>query len=189
MFAPAEYSTICFQRCLVLCTDGMKQLAVALVVICTTLLATNPAVGALDSVRDRGAPEAGARDIDERQDIGTSCTSSMTGTFGNVIVPNGASCTLSNVIVGGNVHVGINATLSVGPSSTIAGNVQAHQCGSVLLSGAVVIMAPLDISIWVRVQVNSARTHFHWKPGLTGMAVALRKTPRSTISSEGPIIP
>lgn len=104
-------------------TNRAKKLAVSAVVICISLLGSSMPLHA--------------------QNI--SCSGSMTGTFGNVTVPNGASCTLSDAIVGGNIQVGTNATLSVGATSTITGNVQANQCGSVLLSGAVVIVGNVQI--------------------------------------------
>jgi hypothetical protein len=39
----------------------------------------------------------------------TDCTGPMSGTFQNVVVPDGASCSLSAAIVSGNVHVKRNA--------------------------------------------------------------------------------
>ena len=63
----------------------------------------------------------------------TFCTGATTGTFDNVAVPSGASCTLSGAVINGNVQVAEAASLTVtgpGPSS-IAGNVEpttARQC-------------------------------------------------------------
>ena len=44
----------------------------------------------------------------------TTCTSTLTGTIdGNVVVPDGASCTLSDATVAGNVQVLQNGSLTV----------------------------------------------------------------------------
>src|SRR5438093_10012985 len=62
----------------------------------------------------------------------TSCTGPLTGTIsGNILVPSGASCTLSDVTVTGNVHVLQNASLTVDATqqpATIGGNIQATNC-------------------------------------------------------------
>lgn len=68
---------------------------------------------------------------------------------GNVIVPNGQSCTLTFVNVSGNVRVGPAATLivsAVTEPSTIGGNIQATNCESVLLSGTVEVGGNLVIN-------------------------------------------
>ncbi len=44
----------------------------------------------------------------------TSCTGPLSGTVnGNIVVPNGPSCTLSNATVSGDVHVRQNASLTI----------------------------------------------------------------------------
>jgi hypothetical protein len=44
----------------------------------------------------------------------TNCTGPLTGTIiGNVLVPSGASCTLSDITVTGSVQVSQNASLTV----------------------------------------------------------------------------
>jgi hypothetical protein len=74
-------------------------------------------------------PAARASDI--------TCPPTPTGTInGNLAVPAGASCTLQNVTVTGNVQVGKGAALTVFPGMivTIGGNVQADKCNFVFLS-------------------------------------------------------
>jgi hypothetical protein len=67
----------------------------------------------------------------------TTCTTTISsGTInGNLTVPAGATCGLTNVMVTGNVQVGKGASLTVAPMSgqtvTIGGNVQAAQCQTV----------------------------------------------------------
>jgi hypothetical protein len=68
----------------------------------------------------------------------TTCPPTPSGTInGNLAVPAGASCTLTNVTVTGNVQVGKGASLFVEPNAgqtvTIGGNVQAAQCQQVNL--------------------------------------------------------
>src|SRR5262249_16227731 len=75
----------------------------------------------------------------------TSCTGPLTGTFTNVVVPESASCTLSSVLVQGNVQVQQNARLVVNGVSTIQGNVAADHCVSVMLSGTVVVGGNVEI--------------------------------------------
>jgi hypothetical protein len=59
----------------------------------------------------------------------TACVGTLSGNIvGNVVVPNGASCTLSDTTVAGNVHVSQNASLTIDATqqpTTIDGNVQA----------------------------------------------------------------
>ena len=73
----------------------------------------------------------------------TPCTSPLSGTVnGNVVVPSGASCTLSNVTVTGGVQVLQNASLTVDATeqpAAINGNVQATNCTSALLEGGVTV--------------------------------------------------
>jgi predicted acyltransferase (DUF342 family) len=93
------------------------MLAVAAFVACFSMLGSNPAARAQNA----------------------TCVGTATGTFtGNLVVPNGASCNLSNAIVNGNVSVGQNSTLLVS-ATTINGNVQANQCVSVNLTGSVAV--------------------------------------------------
>jgi feruloyl esterase len=79
----------------------------------------------------------------------TSCTSTLSGSItGNVIVPVGASCTLSDATVTGNVQVLQNASLTVDATqqpTTIDGNVLAIQCASALLKGGVTVSASVQI--------------------------------------------
>src|SRR5215471_3332116 len=75
----------------------------------------------------------------------TACTGPLTGTFTNVVVPESASCTLSSVLVQGNVQVQQNARLVVNGVSTIQGNVAADHCVSVMLSGTVVVGGNVEI--------------------------------------------
>lgn len=75
-----------------------------------------------------------------------TCTGSATGTLGNLTVPDGSSCNLSNATVNGNIKVGKNSILTVnGGITTITGNVQANQCQSVMLTGSVLINGNLEI--------------------------------------------
>ena len=79
----------------------------------------------------------------------TTCTSSLTGTInGNVVVPDGASCTLSDATVAGNVHVLQNASLTVDATqqpTTIDGNVHADHCAFALLQGGVTVTGNVRI--------------------------------------------
>src|ERR1700731_2530759 len=94
-----------------------------------------------------GAPTAWAADV--------TCTSVMSGGAsgplnikGNVIVPNGANCTLTFVNVTGNVQAGQGSTLLINgytEPSTIGGNVQAEKCYSVFLEGNVTVRGNLQI--------------------------------------------
>jgi hypothetical protein len=79
----------------------------------------------------------------------TSCTSVLSGTItGNIVVPNGASCTLSDATVTGDVQVLQNATLAVDATqqpTTINGNVQANDCASALFEGGVTVTGSVQI--------------------------------------------
>ena len=73
----------------------------------------------------------------------TSCAGTLNGSIkGNIVVPNGASCTLSDATVTGGVQVSQGASLTVDATqqlTTIGGNVQAINCASVLLEGGVTV--------------------------------------------------
>src|SRR5947207_1100244 len=79
----------------------------------------------------------------------TNCTGPLTGTIsGNVVVPSGASCTLSDTTVTGNVQVLPNASLTVDATqqpATIGGSVQATNCASALLEGGVTVNGNVQI--------------------------------------------
>ena len=81
----------------------------------------------------------------------TTCPPNPTGKInGNLVVPAGASCSLANVTVTGNVQVGKGASLTVvpitGQTVTIGGNVQAAQCNFVLLiAGAISVGGNVQI--------------------------------------------
>jgi feruloyl esterase len=79
----------------------------------------------------------------------TTCTSTLSGSItGNIVVPVGASCTLSDATVTGNVQVLQNASLTVDATqqpTTINGNVLANQCASTLLKGGVTVSASVQI--------------------------------------------
>jgi hypothetical protein len=67
---------------------------------------------------------------------------------GNVIVPDGKSCTLSFVNVEGGVRVGRDASLTVSAytePSSIGGDIEATNCNSVLLQGNVTVRGNVDI--------------------------------------------
>src|SRR5579863_1403059 len=106
-------------------------LAIALVAV-TTLIA--------------GAPAARA-DTTCTGTVGNATT--VTNISGNVVVPNGGSCTLVFVNVSGNVTVGLGSTLLVSAytePSTISGNVTATSCVSALLAGVVTVGGNVSIS-------------------------------------------
>jgi hypothetical protein len=66
----------------------------------------------------------------------TSCTGSLVGKTinGNLVVPDGATCSLTNVRVTGNVLVRTGATLVMpGGNVTISGNLYANQCKNVFI--------------------------------------------------------
>jgi feruloyl esterase len=73
----------------------------------------------------------------------------LSGTItGNIVVPNGASCTLSDANVTGDVQVLQNASLTVDATqqpTTIDGNVQANPCTSALLKGGVTVTGSVQI--------------------------------------------
>jgi len=79
----------------------------------------------------------------------TTCTRTLTGTIdGNVVVPDGASCTLSDATVAGNVRVLQNASLTVDATqqpTTIDGNVHADHCAFALLEGGVTVTGNVRI--------------------------------------------
>ena len=79
----------------------------------------------------------------------TACSSTLSGTVnGNIVVPSGASCTLSNVTVTGGVQVLQNASLTVDATeqpATINGNVLATNCAFALLEGGVTVGGNVQI--------------------------------------------
>src|SRR6185437_10681115 len=79
----------------------------------------------------------------------TNCAGSLTGTIsGNVVVPSGASCTLSDITVTDSVQVQQNASLTIDATqqpATIGGNVQATNCALVLLEGGVTVNGSVQI--------------------------------------------
>src|SRR5258705_12988077 len=79
----------------------------------------------------------------------TACNGALTGTVsGDVVVPKGASCTLSQVNVNGSVQVSSGASLSIDGRqypSVINGDVEAEHCVSVLLNGAVTVGGEVHI--------------------------------------------
>ena len=78
----------------------------------------------------------------------TNCTGTLSGVTGKVVVPVGASCTLSNAIVTGDVQVLQNASLTVDATeqpTTINGNIQANLCASTLLKGGVTVTGSVQI--------------------------------------------
>src|SRR5689334_19269964 len=79
----------------------------------------------------------------------TNCTGPLSGNItDNVVVPSGASCTLSNATVTGSVQVQQNASLTVDATqqpATIGGSVQATNCASALLEGGVTVNGSVQI--------------------------------------------
>jgi predicted acyltransferase (DUF342 family) len=63
----------------------------------------------------------------------TSCSGVLTGStiHRNLFVPDGATCTLHDVRVVGNVLVGTNAALQLGADTNIGGNILADRCNQV----------------------------------------------------------
>jgi feruloyl esterase len=80
----------------------------------------------------------------------TSCTGTLSGSItGNIVVPSGATCTVSDATVTGDVQVLQNASLTVDARqqpTTIDGNIQAHQCASALLEGGVTVNGSVEIA-------------------------------------------
>jgi hypothetical protein len=67
---------------------------------------------------------------------------------GNVVVPDGASCTVSDATVAGDVRVLQNASLTVDATqqpTTIGGNVHADHCAFALLEGGVTVTGNVRI--------------------------------------------
>ena len=79
----------------------------------------------------------------------TSCTGPLSGTVnGDIVVPTGASCTLSNATVSGDVHVLKDASLTIDATeqpTTINGNVLANGCRFALLEGGVTVSDSVEI--------------------------------------------
>jgi len=79
----------------------------------------------------------------------TSCTGPLSGTVnGDIVVPTGASCTLSNATVSGDVHVLKDASLTIDATeqpTTINGNVLANGCTFALLEGGVTVSDSVEI--------------------------------------------
>ena len=79
----------------------------------------------------------------------TSCTGTLNGSIkGNIVVPNGASCTLSDATVAGSVQVQQSANLTVDATqqpTTIGGNVVATNCAFALLEGGVTVGGNVQI--------------------------------------------
>jgi feruloyl esterase len=73
----------------------------------------------------------------------------MTGSITrNIIVPNGASCTVTDASVKGSVQVLQNASLTVDATAqptTIGGNVEAVNCASAILKGGVTVTGSVEI--------------------------------------------
>jgi feruloyl esterase len=81
----------------------------------------------------------------------TNCTGTLSGSItpGDIVVPSGASCTLSNATVTGDVQVRQNASLIVDATAqptTIGGNVQAVGCASAILEGGVTVTGDVQIA-------------------------------------------
>jgi hypothetical protein len=95
----------------------------------------------------------------------TTCTPGFSnGTInGNLVVPNNASCTLTNETVTGSVTVGTRASLRV-DGSTIGGNIWASHCNFVQLintSGAVNVGGNVEIEFCAGVDpIGYFRPHF-----------------------------
>ena len=79
-----------------------------------------------------------------------TCTSTLSGKItGNVVVPAGASCTLSNATVTGDVQVLRNGALTVDATAqptTIGGDVKAVGCASAILEGGVTVNGSVQIA-------------------------------------------
>ncbi len=65
----------------------------------------------------------------------TICTGSLSGRHENVIVPDGANCTISNARIDGNVKVETGSSLTVEGPTYIGGNVQSEGSRFVRLNG------------------------------------------------------
>ena len=76
----------------------------------------------------------------------TICRGTVTGNHENVIVPDGATCTISNARIDGNVEVKTGAALTVNGPTYIGGNVQSEGSRFVRLSGSGVTV-PGDVQI------------------------------------------
>jgi hypothetical protein len=67
----------------------------------------------------------------------TRCTGTLTGTFDNVVVPSGATCTLQGATVNGNVNALENARLFVS-ATQVRGNVEGDKASVVQVTGGTV---------------------------------------------------
>lgn len=106
----------------------MRNVRVALVMAAAALLGSAPGLRAAEKI----------------------CTGSLSGSItGNVVVPGGASCTLSDITVTGNIQVLHNASLTVDATqqpATIGGNIQATGCAFALLEGGVTVKGNVQIT-------------------------------------------
>jgi tannase/feruloyl esterase len=78
-----------------------------------------------------------------------TCVDVLSGIIdGNVVVPQGTSCTMSDVTIRGNVQVSDNASLTIDATqqpATIGGNIEADRCVFVLLKGGVTVDGNIQI--------------------------------------------
>lgn len=65
----------------------------------------------------------------------TVCTGKLTGSHDNVVVPQGAICTITNAQIEGNVLVNPTGALTIGNRTYIDGNVQSEGAAYVRLNG------------------------------------------------------
>ena len=89
------------------------------------------AAGGTDQFGSAGGPGGGKRGGDAR------CVGTLTGTFDNVTVPSGETCTLQNSTVNGNVKALENARLFMS-NNHVRGNVEGDKARIVQVSGGTV---------------------------------------------------
>jgi hypothetical protein len=77
----------------------------------------------------------------------TSCSAALSGgtIHRNLFVPDGATCSMDDVRVVGNVLVGANATLSVGSGTKIGGNILADGCNAVQVGATNIPFNPIFV--------------------------------------------
>src|SRR5262249_22083946 len=62
----------------------------------------------------------------------TQCTGVLSGAVsGDVVVPSGASCTIQDATISGNVNVQQDASLEITATTAIRGNVKGKNCASI----------------------------------------------------------
>ena len=116
------------------------------------------------------APNAAAND--------TLCTGALAGAHDNVIVPDGATCTVAGAEIKGNIKVLAGGALDVFAPTTVGGDIQAkpgHQYVRIW-GGAVVVMGDVEVKGSVLASMRAT------SPGPTSAATSNGRRTRTSSS-------